>query len=215
MSVPLIIFGAGGHATACANVAFAMGLPISGFVDPSRSDESHCGLPVAASPEAFGPLDAHQFFVAVGDNSARQRLRAQWQEKAGGLAWAILAHPSAVIGWGSELGPGSVAMPLAMIGPNCRIGAFCIVNSGASIDHDGRMEDYSSLAPGAVTGGNVSIGARSAICIGAIVKHGCKIGADSVLGGNAYLDQELPDAVVAYGNPARIVRPRQPGEPYL
>jgi len=77
------------------------------------------------------------------------------------------------------------------------------------------MEDFSSLAPGALTGGRVRIGARSAVSIGATVKHGVSIGSDSVIGASSYVHTDVPAGVVAYGSPARKVRERFQGETYL
>jgi acetyltransferase-like isoleucine patch superfamily enzyme len=106
-------------------------------------------------------------------------------------------------------------MPNAVVGPNTRVGRFCIVNTSASIDHDAAMADFSSLAPGAVTGGGVSIGRRSAVSMGAVIKHRVRIGDDCVVGAQSYVDKDLPDNVVAYGTPARSVRTRKAGDAYL
>jgi acetyltransferase-like isoleucine patch superfamily enzyme len=77
------------------------------------------------------------------------------------------------------------------------------------------MLDFSSLAPAAVTGGTVQIGLRSAISIGATIKHGLKIGDDSVVGANSYLNIDLPSNQIAYGTPAKSVRTRKIGDSYL
>jgi acetyltransferase-like isoleucine patch superfamily enzyme len=53
------------------------------------------------------------------------------------------------------------------------------------------------------------------VSIGAVVKHGVVIGADSVLGANSYLHADLPGGRVAYGSPARVVRERRVGDRYL
>jgi acetyltransferase-like isoleucine patch superfamily enzyme len=106
-------------------------------------------------------------------------------------------------------------MPKACIGPNSKIGKFCLINTQSSIDHDCVMFDYSSLAPSAVTGGSVAIGPRSAISIGAKIKHGLKIGKDSIVGANSYLNKDLPNNQVAYGTPAKQVRARSIGDLYL
>ena len=106
-------------------------------------------------------------------------------------------------------------MPGSVIGPNSQVGAFCIVNTGASLDHDSAMKDFASLAPGAVTGGRVEIGFRSAVGIGAAIKQGVVMGDDTVVGAKSYLNQDLPGGVIAYGSPAKVIRTRSPGEPYL
>jgi acetyltransferase-like isoleucine patch superfamily enzyme len=102
-----------------------------------------------------------------------------------------------------------------LINPNAGVGAFCIVNTNASLDHDSVMEEFASLAPNASTGGNVRIGAFSAICQGANVIHGLAIGEHTVVGAGSTVLHSLPPFVVAYGTPARVVTNRQAGDKYL
>jgi hypothetical protein len=61
----------------------------------------------------------------------------------------------------------------------------------------------------------VRIGEFSAISIGAIVSHSITIGDHAVVGAGATVLQDIPDRVVAYGTPARVVRRRNPGDSYL
>jgi acetyltransferase-like isoleucine patch superfamily enzyme len=61
----------------------------------------------------------------------------------------------------------------------------------------------------------VRLGRATAIGIGASVIHEVTIGADTVVGAGAVVVGDLPERVVAYGVPARVVRSREPGEPYL
>jgi acetyltransferase-like isoleucine patch superfamily enzyme len=109
----------------------------------------------------------------------------------------------------------SGVMAGTVINSNSRIGQFCIVNTKASIDHDCRLDDFSSVAPGATLAGNVRVGRCSAICLGACVAEKVTIGSHSVVGAGATVLEDLPDGVVAYGTPARVVRERRPDDPYL
>ncbi len=77
------------------------------------------------------------------------------------------------------------------------------------------MDDFSSIAPGVTVGGTVRIGRRSAVSIGATVRHKLTIGEDSVVGAHSYLNRDLQGNVVAYGIPARVVRARSAGDPYI
>ena len=106
-------------------------------------------------------------------------------------------------------------MPNTVVGPNTKIGEFCLLNTLSSIDHDGIMEDYSSLAPGVITGGNVKIGKRSAVSIGAVIKQNIVIADDVVVGANSYVNKDLTSNHLAYGTPAKTIRSRKNGDPYL
>ncbi|MFN3145395.1 MAG: acetyltransferase [Paracoccaceae bacterium] len=210
----IFILGAGGHGVSVANVAAAAGHRLLAFLDDRHAGGRLLGLDILTDatldehPEALAAL-------ALGANASRQRLADHLRARHPDSRFPALVHPSACIGFHTTLGAGTVVMPNATVGPNTRVGAFCIVNTNAVLDHDGVMDDFASLGPGAIVGGRVRIGARSAVSIGATVRHEVTIGADTVLGGAAYLDRDIGDGVVAWGVPARVRRSRLRTDPYL
>jgi len=212
---PLVIFGGGGHAVSVANIALSACYEIKNFVDKNREGLNLLGYKVIGNLGELDNVDGFSFAIAVGDNSVRERIHRELVEAIPYPHFPALIHSSAIISFYTEIGEGTVVMPNAVIGPNSKVGNFCIINTHASIDHDCVMYDYSSLAPAAVTGGAVTIGLRSAISIGAVIKHGLNIGEDCVLGANSYLDKDLPNNQVAYGTPAKKVRIRNIGDDYL
>lgn len=208
----LVIFGAGGHATSLTNVAISAGFTPVLYVDPGKAGGTLRGVAIV---EHAPSLAGRAVAVAAGDNALRQRIWAELAAEYPDLHAPTLVHASAVVSLDATVGDGSVVMPGAVIGPNTAIGRFCIINTRAAIDHDCRMADFASLAPGAVIGGDVQIGGGAAIGIGAVIRHGLTVGDDAVLGANSYLHRDLPPNVVAYGSPARVVRGRKAGDPYL
>jgi sugar O-acyltransferase (sialic acid O-acetyltransferase NeuD family) len=213
-SRPLVIFGAGGHAVSVANVAISDGYNVKHFVDKSKIGQKLLGFSIIGDIADLYDLDFYCFGIAVGDNAVRERIYNELQAKHANLYFPPLVHSSATVSSFTSIGDGTVVMPKAVIGPNSKVGKFCILNTRSSIDHDCLMMDFSSLAPSAVTGGTVRIGLRSAVSIGAIIKHGLKIGNDSVVGANSYLNKDLSNNQVAYGTPANQVRARNIGDSY-
>ncbi len=63
-----------------------------------------------------------------------------------------------------------------MINAGARIGANCVINTCASVDHDCQLADDVFIAPGARLCGEVTVGQGSSIFTGAIVIPGIKIG---------------------------------------
>jgi acetyltransferase-like isoleucine patch superfamily enzyme len=51
--------------------------------------------------------------------------------------------------------------------------------------------------------------------IEAIIKHGLKIGDDSIVGANSYLNKVLKNNQIAYGTPAKLVRARNIFDRYM
>ncbi len=212
---PLIIIGAGGHAVSVANVAMSAGYDVRHFVDDGKVGVELLGVKVIGSLSELTEQSAFTFAIAVGDNAVRERIYHDISIRYPSLSFPPLVHASAVISVFTEIGEGTVVMPNCVVGPNSRVGKFCLINTRASIDHDCEMSDFSSLAPSVATGGGVRIGVRSAVSIGAAIKHGVTIGADSVVGACSYVNKDLPGNVVAYGVPARAVRARSAGDIYL
>lgn len=211
----LVIWGAGGQAVSVAGVAISAGFSVVCFVDPLKAPAELLGMPVRSEVPGNSDPEPINMAIAIGDNFSRQTLQDTLSGLPGPFNFPVIAHPSAVVSPFSRVGAGTVLMPGSVIGPNSQVGAFCIVNTGASLDHDSAMKDFASLAPGAVTGGRVEIGFRSAVGIGAAIKQGVVMGDDTVVGAKSYLNQNLPGRVIAYGSPAKVIRTRSPGEPYL
>ena len=124
-------------------------------------------------------------------------------------------HPSAIIGKKVGLGHGIAIMPGVVINSDSKIEDFCILNTNSSLGHDGVMKGFSSIASGVKTGGNLLLNECSAISIGATVIENIVIGNDSVIGAGSLVNKNIPSLVVAYGVPAKIIRPRNEEDKYL
>jgi sugar O-acyltransferase (sialic acid O-acetyltransferase NeuD family) len=215
----ILIIGAGGHAKVVMDMVERRGLyEIAGVLDESGAGEFFGReIPgrITDLPRLVDTGYPARGIVAVGDNFVRSRLVGEIEGLVPGFEFVSAVHPGAALARGAVIGRGAAVMPGAVVGPDAVVGEFCIVNTCASLDHDCLMREYSSLAPGARTGGNVRIGRGSALGIGAAVSHGVHIGEHSVVGAGAVVLDDLGDRVLAYGIPARTVRSREPGDKYL
>ncbi|AOR67904.1 transferase [Burkholderia stabilis] len=217
----IVIVGSSGHAKVVIDIVEQAGrYRIAGLIDAFRPrGEETLGYAVLGTERDLPQLiDTHGLagvLVAIGDNHARETVTATLAALAPGLPCVSAVHPSACIGKASTIGAGTVVMAGAVINPCCTIGEGCIVNTNASLDHDGVMEDFSSLAPGVVTGGNCRIGQGAAVGLGAMLRHRIAVGEHSVVGAGAVVLRDVAPYTVAYGNPARRVRDRAAGERYL
>ncbi len=197
MKIDIIIIGSGGHAKVVADI-----IASDGFLYICRD-----------WPCIF--RDCERGVVGIGDNDVREMVVDAIRRKYPGFGFMPAVHPRATIASSAEIGQGTVIMAGVVIGPGCVIGEHCILNTRSSLDHDSEMGDFSSLAPGATIGGNVSIGESSAICIGASVAHGIKIGMETIIGAGSTVLRDIDSYVVAYGTPAREQRGREAGDKYL
>lgn len=215
MTNDIILIGSGGHAVSVANVASSCGYHVISYVDDDKSGEMLLETPIISTDECLELFPQHNFCIAIGDNSTRQKVADEYKSKLSGAKFPSLIHSSSVVGIATRISEGTIIMPQTNIGPNSSIGDFCIINTGSSVDHDCVINNFVSIAPGVFTGGDVTIGKRSAISIGTIIKHNVSIGEDVVVGAMSYVSENLEDSIVAYGIPCKKIRPRSSGESYL
>ena len=217
----IVIVGASGHGKVVADVVEREGrYAILGWIDSYKpAGGEFFGYPVLGAEEALLGLWQRREIVggliAIGDNWSRGRMAEKIRSLAADFAFVTAVHHSAQIARGVSVGAGTVLMAGVVVNSDSRIGAHCILNTRASLDHDCVMDDCSSLAPGVTTGGTVTIGAYSAVSLGVNILHGKTVGAHTVVGAGALVREDLPDHCVAYGVPARIIRRRVEGEKYL
>jgi sugar O-acyltransferase (sialic acid O-acetyltransferase NeuD family) len=210
MSRALVIHGSGGHGKVVADAALSAGWNVLGFSDedPGKAGAEVLGLPVVAIglDQAIAHCRAHHAaaVVAIGDNRARQRVFEALGRA--GAELATIVHRAAVVAPSARLGAGTVVFAGAVINPDAWIGDDVIINTGASVDHDNVIGDHAHIAPGVHTGGTVRVGTGAMLGVGAQVRNDLAIGAWSVVGVGAVVVADIPERVVAFGNPARVRR---------
>ena len=174
---------------------------IVGLLDTSRPITTRLhGYDVIGSdddlPDLFAANICESVFVAVGANWARSQIVKRIKERVPQAFFVRAIHPSARISPDVSIGAGTVIMAGVAVNTGCKIAECCILNTSSSLGHDSTMGEFSSLAPRAVTGRTVEIGACSAIAIGAVVSHAIKIGEHAVIGAGATVVKDIPDLVV-------------------
>ena len=154
-------------------------------------------------------------FNATGQVEAAER-DALLRRLFGAVGPRVVVRPPVFVdyGWNVSVGEGTfinVDAVLLDVAP-IRIGAWCqlgprvqLLTATHPLDPMDRRSGWESGAP-IVLGDDVWLGA------GVIVCPGVTIGGGSVVGAGAVVTRDLPDRVVAVGNPARVLRPVDPGD---
>lgn len=153
--------------------------------------------------------------ISIGDNWSRYAVYNKIVDLVPNFEFVNAIHPSVVIGNNVSLGRGVVAMAGCIFNPKSSIGDFTFFATGAQIEHDCFVDDFASVSAGSVTGGYVKIGKFSAITLGVTLLDRITIGENSVIGSGSLVVKSIPDDVLAYGNPAKVIRKRKVGEKFL
>ncbi len=211
MSRKLAIWGASGHALVAADIVRLRGeYELVGFIDDGnlgQAERRFCGLPVVGRDDFQKQIqrgEVSHVLIAIGNCQARLRL-SDWSRERG-LSLASAVHPSATVARDVSLGAGAVVVAGAVINSGAVIGDNVIVNTCASVDHECVLDSGIHVCPGAHLAASVTVGRAAWIGIGASVIGGVRIGAGSVVGAGAVVVRDLPDGVLAYGVPARVIK---------
>lgn len=204
----VVVVGGGGHGRVVISALLAMGRDVMGVVDPKLSmEQSVVGIPMLGDDDVLSNLPVGEIELANGigsshDPSLRRALFDRWTQF--GHRFAIVCHPSAVVGTGVRIGQGAQLMAGVIVQTGSAIGRNSILNSGATIDHDCVIGDHVHIAPGATLSGGVNVGDSAHIGVGASVVQGVSIGNGAIIGAGAAVVANVPSGVTAVGVPAKF-----------
>ena len=211
MQEKIVVWGASKHATVVADIIRAQGLyDLIGFLDdlnPERATESFCGAVILGGREQLKLLKTrgvNHLIMAFGNNRGRLALASLTREEGFDLARAI--HPHAIIAAEVRIGAGTAVMGGAVLNSGVVVGDNAVINTGALIEHACTIGDGALVNTGSRVGGNVIVGTAATIEIGATIGANLKIGSDSVIGAGSVVLRDVPEGVLAYGSPARVIR---------
>ena len=192
----MYLYGVSGHAKVIKEIIESNGQNLKGVVDDNLDLKEFCGMPVEHKAGDFEP-----FIVSIGNNKVRKEIVSRLKS-----SFFKTIHPNAIISQSASINDGSVVMAGVVVNAEARIGRHCIINTGAIIDHECCLQDYVHISPNATLCGNVYVGEGTWIGAGSTVIQGVKIGCWSQVGAGSVVVNDIPDGVLAYGVPCRVVR---------
>lgn len=207
----LVIWGASGHAKVIADIIQLHGdFQIVGFLDDvnvDRHGQTFFGYTILGGKEQLDELitsGIEHTIIGFGNCHSRYQLAKFAYSK--GFKFTNAIHPRSIIARDVLIGEGSVVVAGAVVNPGSKLGKHVIINTCASVGHDCTVQDAVHIAPGVRVGGHSTIGERSWIGIGSALRDHVKIGKNCIIGAGTVVVKDLPDNVVAYGVPAKIIR---------
>lgn len=209
MIEPVLVLGAGGHAKVLLDsLTSNKEIKILGLldIDPRLEGKRVLGYPVFVNEEEIlkkylpSSIKLINGVGSSGSTLARREVYKKFKTK--GYDFLSILHPHAYIGQEITLGEGVQIMAHATIQPGCRLGNNVIVNTRASLDHDGEVAHHVHLAPGSLCCGNVTIGEGTHVGCGAVILQGITLGCDCLVAAGAVVIRDVPSGSKIAGIPA-------------
>ena len=178
---------------------------IAGFLDadPRSLDGKDFPFPVLGDPATWVPGKDEVYISGLGDPAVRLRVCRALESR--GAHFVTVIHPSVILALRVEIGGGCVIAPNVVIGANARLGKFVFVNIAASIGHDSRTGDGSTISCHCDVMGHVSIG--RACCVGghACILPGKKVGDHATVGAGSAVFRNVAPGTTVVGVPAQLL----------
>ena len=204
MSTPLglVLMGFGGHARSVADVALTAGYRQLLFVDENAADgELFLEFPVQGS---MPPPESHWVYMpCAGDNHRRHAQMRELIQK--NLKVATIISPSATVGYGATMAQGCFVGHHAHIGPLTRLGAGCIINTGAVVEHDCVLGECSHVSVQSCVAGRSRLGDRVFVGAGSVVIDKVSIVSDVIVGAGGVVVNSIDAVGVYVGVPVRRI----------
>jgi sugar O-acyltransferase (sialic acid O-acetyltransferase NeuD family) len=203
------IYGSGGAGKGAKEIADLQGkwseiVFIDDTVEPDTF--KNCKrMPFEQFCEKYSPSDA-EVVIAQGEPEFKKLLFKKAKDQ--GYKLANVIHPSVYVSPDAQLGEGIIAQMGCMIAVDTKIGDNVTLEQYAVVAHDSVIEEHAQISAFVMIAGNCVIGSGTYIGIGVPVRDSITIGKDSIISMGSVVQRNIPDAVIAMGNPARVMKNR-------
>jgi len=149
-------------------------------------------------------IDEAMISIAIGEPLFRQTLRERASIE--GYRLQTLIHPTAFVGYGTQIGNGAIIQFGSFISCNVIVGINALIQQNTSIGHDSVVGDDSVLSNYVSVSGACRIGNQTYIGVSVPVREKVSIDSRTIIGMGSVVIHDIPGNVVAFGNPARVMR---------
>lgn len=201
------IYGSGGTGRNVKEIADVIGawdeiVFIDDTVEPGIY-KGICRMPFQCFTQKYS-REASEIVIALGEPEHKINLYNK-VEKAG-YTFANVIHPSAEISPSATLGRGLIIKNGSVVSSDAVIEDNVCLEFYALIGHNCVIHRNCQISSMVVVGGYSEIGDGTYVAQSVPIKENIKIGASSIIGMGAVVLRDIPDNVIALGNPARAMR---------
>lgn len=207
MNKPVILLGAGGHASVLYDLLQRLGIEVIAIVAPKNKNEStiFSGVTRLEQDEQVYDYNPDSILLVNGigslpGNHLRKNLYGAFTLR--NYKFMTVISPTADVSPYAKLSDGIQVMSGAVVQAGAEISENVIINTRASVDHDCLIRAHCHIAPGVTLSGHVVLEQCVHVGTGASVTEGLTVGENAVIGAGACVTKNIKIGSVVY--PAKI-----------
>ncbi len=171
------------------------------FIVDGVTDAQVNGVQVFEYEDAKKKFSSLEVAMGIGEPAVREeKFRLL---KNDGITTPSLIHPEVYVPETTVVGQGAVIQYGCFISCNVSVGDYVYIQPHCNIGHDDKLAEGCIISGLCNVAGAVSIGRYTYLGLSAVVKEGVNIGNNTVVGMGSVVYKDIPDEMVALGNPAR------------
>lgn len=198
------LFGAGGFGHECMDILHSHLGSDTDFKTSFLVDEAYFNPKLDSSITCFSSELIAYLTVAVGEPSLRAQMLARVEKSKLKLRSIISKH--AFVSQKAIIKDGGIIAPFCSVQATAQLERNVALNTASIVGHDVHVGESSVISSQANIGGGTKIGKSAYIGMGASVKEGLTIGDNTIIGMGSVVHRDIPDNVIAMGNPARVLK---------
>lgn len=181
------------------------------FIDDGCTAKTVSGIPVLPFQEfcALAPKECLRAVVATGETVIVKKLSEKIT--AEGIQMETIIDPSVYVPASCQLGQGVMVQRDVILAADCVLKDCAYIDFKSILTHDVCVDRFANVSLGCVLAGHVYIGEASYIGAGVTIRDEVTIGNNTIIGIGSVVTKDIPDHVVAYGYPCKVVRENQDG----
>lgn len=148
--------------------------------------------------------DVLEIVIAVGEPYIRNVIREKISKA--GFSLATLIHPTVTIDYSTKLGLGIIICANCYVSCDVIIGDNVLIQPSACIGHDNIIGNNAVISSFVCIAGGCVIGEETYIGLNVPIKENIKIGSQTIIGMGSVVSRDIPNQVIALGNPARAMK---------
>ncbi len=176
---------------------------IKGFLDDDKNAlrDFYGYPPVIDSIKHYIPENDDVFICSMGNVAKKKRSIDIILDKGG--EFINLIHRDALIGKNVKMGNGCIVLKNALVGVECEIQDFVLIQGSAIIGHDAKIGKYSRIDCHVVCVGGVEIKDEVTIHSGAVINDHVVVEKGAIVGALSFVIRRVKENTTVFGNPAK------------